>query len=108
MNGASLTGPDLYDWMALRRVSDGGVTKLGGCWLERGHRVPGYVTDALTALRQRGLVTLTDHEPGGMARAVLTENGTARFEHLCQSALGTSGRAVRFRRAAQGRDDTDL
>jgi hypothetical protein len=86
----SLTGADLYHWLALRRVSAGGVTKLGDRWRDHGHRVPDYVTDALTALRQDGLVTLTDPHPGGMARAALTDAGTARFEQLRQLALGIS------------------
>ncbi|MBV9139314.1 MAG: hypothetical protein JO115_00040 [Pseudonocardiales bacterium] len=29
-----LAGADLYDWIALRRVSGGGVVKLGEGWLE--------------------------------------------------------------------------
>ncbi len=86
----SLTGADLYHWLALRRVSAGGVTKLGDRWRDHGHRVPDYVTDALTALRQDGLVTLTDPHPGGMARAALTDVGTARFEQLRQLTLGIS------------------
>jgi hypothetical protein len=75
-------GADLYDWIALRRVSGGGVVKLGEGWLESGRRVPGYVTDALTALCQRGLVMLAD--PGPMARAALTDAGADRYESLCQ------------------------
>lgn len=63
VTGTSLTGADLQDWMALRRVSDGGVTMLGECWLEGGHRLPGYITEALTALCQRGLATLTAANP---------------------------------------------
>jgi hypothetical protein len=57
-----LTGADLYDWMALRRVSEGGVTQAGDCWLESGHWVPGYVADALTELLAGGLVALADQE----------------------------------------------
>lgn len=72
----------MYDWIALRRVSGGGMVKLGEGWLQSGRRIPGYVTDALTALCQRGLVTLADSDP--MARAVLTDTGTARYERLCQ------------------------
>ncbi len=41
-----LAGADLYDWMALRRVSEGGVAAVGDRWLDSGHRVPGYVADA--------------------------------------------------------------
>jgi hypothetical protein len=68
MTRAPLTGADLYDWIALRRVSGGGMAKLGDRWLDSGHRVPGYVTEALVVLRGDGLVTLADSQPGGMAR----------------------------------------
>lgn len=84
MSRASLTGADLYDWIGLRRVSGGGVAKLGDRWLEGGHRVPGYVTEALAVLCGDGLVTLADPEPWGMARAALTDVDTARYQQLCQ------------------------
>ncbi len=107
MNGTSLTGADLQVWMALRRVSDGEVTMLGECWQEGGHQLPTYITDALTALCQRGLVMLTEREPGGVARAVLTGNGTARYEYLSRTALGISGGIARSQGLEQGRDDPD-
>lgn len=77
-----LRGTDLYDWIALRRVSGGGVVKLSGGWWECGRRVPGYVAEALTALCQRGLVTLSG--PAPLARAVLTDAGVERYQRLCQ------------------------
>lgn len=90
MSGASLTGTDLYHWIALRRVHDGEVTQLGGCWRDRSHLIPRYVTDALDELLTGGLVTLADPDPmaEGMARVALTNAGAARFEQLCQTALG--------------------
>lgn len=80
-----LSGVDLYDWMALRRVSDGGVARLGEWWLDWGHRVPGYVTDALAELCRRELVVLRDPNPtaGCMARGALTDSGACRYEQLC-------------------------
>jgi hypothetical protein len=98
MSGASLTGTDLYHWIALRRVHDGEVTQLGGCWRDRGHLVPRYVTDALDELLTGGLVRLADSDPmaEGMVRAALTNAGTARFEQLCQTALGVPDAQFRF------------
>lgn len=84
MTRAPLTGADLYDWIALRRVSGGGMAKLGDRWLDSGHRVPGYVTEALAVLCGDGLVALADPESGGMARAALTDVGAARYQQLCQ------------------------
>ena len=84
MTRAPLTGTDLYDWIALRRVNGGGIAKLGDRWLEGGHRVPGYVTEALAVLCGDRLVTLADLQPGGMTRAALTDAGAARYQQLCQ------------------------
>ncbi|MGH3852878.1 MAG: hypothetical protein ACRDR6_05155 [Pseudonocardiaceae bacterium] len=85
-----MSGTDLYHWIALRRVFDGEVTRLDGCWRDHGHLVPGYVTDALNELLTGGLVTLADSDQtaGKIDPAALTNAGTARFEQLCQTALG--------------------
>lgn len=80
-----LAGAGLYEWIALRRVSGNGVARLGDCWLESGHRVPGYVTDALTELLAGGLVVLADQDPYGLRRAAITESGTARYEWLASN-----------------------
>lgn len=87
MTRALLTGTDFYDWIALRRVNDGGIAKVGHRWVESGLRVPGYVTDALTALCGTGLVTLAERDEEdewGMRRATLTDAGTVRYQRLCQ------------------------
>ena len=88
--GPSLTGADLYHWVALRRVSNGGITKLGERWLDHGAPVPGYLTAALTELSELALVTLVHPASGGASRVVLTAAGTDRFEQFCQVALGLS------------------
>jgi hypothetical protein len=90
MPGASLTGTDLYHWIALRRVFDGEVTRLDGCWRDHGHLIPGYVADALNELLTGGLVTRADPDPtaANTTSVALTNAGTARFEQLCQTALG--------------------
>lgn len=111
MTRAPLRGADLYDWIVLRRVSAGGVAKLGDWWLEYGRRMPGYVTDALPELCQRELVALSDPDPtaGGLARAALTHPGTNRYEQLCrqrQSALQMA--AVQFAAACAPRMGTQL
>jgi hypothetical protein len=79
-----LAGADLYEWIALRRVSGNGVARLGDCWLESGHREPSYVTEALTELLAGGLVALADQDPCGLRRAALTDAGTVRYEWLGQ------------------------
>ena len=74
-----LSGADLYVWKALHRVSGGPMTRLGGWWLESGCQVSGYVTDTLSAVAKRKLVTLAKAELWGKARAVLTDDD--RYSH---------------------------
>lgn len=84
---ALLTDADLYDWIALRRVNDGGIARAGDRWFDSGLRVPGYVTEALTALCGNGLVTLAEGDEWdvwAMRRATLTDAGTVRYQWLCQ------------------------
>ncbi|MGQ0717525.1 MAG: hypothetical protein ACT4NP_09465 [Pseudonocardiales bacterium] len=105
-----LAGADLYDWMALRRVSEGGIAKMGDCWLESGHRVPGYVASSLTELVAGGLVALADQDPYGLRRSALTDAGTVRYEGLRQlRQVALQGARPRFGTTCQraGVDDPD-
>lgn len=79
-----LAGADLYAWIALRRVSGGGIARAGGCWFDGGRRVPGYVADTLTDLREAELITVIDPDMSGMAGVALTDVGIARYDVLCQ------------------------
>lgn len=81
---SQLAGSDLYDWIALRRVSSGGVATKLGRWFESGRRVPGYVADTLAELRETGLIMVIDPGSSGMARVALTDAGIARYDILCQ------------------------
>jgi len=78
----TLLATGLYEWIALHRVNGDGVASWGDCWLDSGHRIPGYVTEALTELLAGGLIVLADQDPYGMRRAALTESGTVRYEWL--------------------------
>jgi hypothetical protein len=92
MTRAPLAGAEVYEWIALRRVSGGGVTKVDCRWLESGHRLPGYVTTALAGLLAGGLVILLNPDPAtGAARAALTNTGTDRYDRLRQKALQMPG-----------------
>ncbi|MGH3833848.1 MAG: hypothetical protein ACRDRS_25985 [Pseudonocardiaceae bacterium] len=89
MTQAPLAGAEVYEWVTLRRISGGEVTKVGDRWLESGHQVPGHVADALTGLLADELVMLLDPNPA--ARVTLTNTGTDRYERLCQQALRMPG-----------------
>ncbi|MGH3772781.1 MAG: hypothetical protein ACRDRW_15555 [Pseudonocardiaceae bacterium] len=87
MTRVPLAGAEVYEWVALRRVSGGEVVKVGDRWLESGHRVPGYLTDTLVGLLAGGLVMLADPGAEAMAWVVLTNTGADRYEWLCQQVL---------------------
>jgi hypothetical protein len=91
MTQASLAGAEVYEWVALRRVSAGAVTKAEHRWLANGHQVPAYIAGALARSLATGLVILLDPSAQGVARAVLTASGHDRYEQLLHQALQLPG-----------------
>lgn len=87
MTGAPLAGTEVFEWIALRRVSRGGVTKVGHRWLASGRPVPVCVADALTRLLASGLVIQLTPSAGDVSRAILTSIGHDRYEQLLHRAL---------------------
>lgn len=73
-------------WITLRRAHRGGVGNLDGWWLDSGHRVPGYVADALDRFTRTGLLALgeADLESCGVRRVTVTDTGCAEYLALCQ------------------------
>lgn len=87
MTQAPLAGAEVYEWVALRRVSAGGVTQADHRWLANGHRVPAYIAGALARSLATGLVILLHPSAGGVSRAILTASGHDRYEQLLHQAL---------------------
>ncbi|MFN2497000.1 MAG: hypothetical protein ABR608_14005 [Pseudonocardiaceae bacterium] len=87
-----LAGRDLIEWIALRRVSEGGVAtpEQGRWWLQNGLAVAGWLHDPLNDLVATQHVTLTPPDPDccGMRRATLTAAGWTRFAELTDLAEG--------------------
>jgi len=85
-----LTGTELLDWIALRRVCQGGVAMLGSHYLDHGQRVPCFLPEAFRRLADAKLTGLLnpDH-PGGLRRVVITLTGRARYQEL-SAARGPS------------------
>lgn len=78
-----LAGIELLDWLALRRVGEGGVAMLGSHYLDRGRRVPCFLPEALRRLAEGKLTELLDSDsPGGLRRVVITSRGRARYREL--------------------------
>jgi hypothetical protein len=95
-----LAGADLYDWMALRRVSSGGIARMGDHWLEHGRRIPGYIADALAVLCDNDVVSLAELDVWSMQRAALTDTGTVRYQQL--NRLQQTVRQLPAAESAQG------
>ncbi|MGH4008681.1 MAG: hypothetical protein ACRDTH_11105 [Pseudonocardiaceae bacterium] len=78
--------PGVAVWIALRRAHQGGMANLAGQWLDSGHRVPGYVADAMDELTGAGLLRFDEEDPDacGARRITVTESGCVHYVALCQ------------------------
>lgn len=74
-----LTGTELLDWIALRRVYEGGVAMHGSEHLDRGRKVPCYLPDAFCRLADAELSELRD--PG------LSQGATSGGAHALRASL---------------------
>ncbi|MGH3938992.1 MAG: hypothetical protein ACRDTG_10215 [Pseudonocardiaceae bacterium] len=78
-----LTGLDLLEWIALRRVHEGGVALHGSQYLHWGQKVPCYLPEVFDRLVETGLTEAL--EPGcssGLCRVVPTFRGHDRYQEL--------------------------
>jgi hypothetical protein len=82
----SLAGPELYEWMALRRADAGGMVWFEDRYYDGGRRVPCFLPSVFDELIETGLLMLADPNPDwpGRHRAVLTAEGRARFAVLSE------------------------
>jgi len=87
MTRVRLADAEVYEWIALRRVS-GGVARVGGRWVEGDYQGPGDVAGALAGLLAGGLVMLLDPAAGLIARAARTNTGTDRYESCVRGPCG--------------------
>ncbi|MGH3694887.1 MAG: hypothetical protein ACRDRX_13025 [Pseudonocardiaceae bacterium] len=79
-----LSGPDFFEWMGLRRVRRGGLTRREGIYYDRGNPVPGWlIPDILDGLLTDGLLELGEQE-SGMQQVTLTEAGLDHYRALCK------------------------
>ncbi|MGH3938799.1 MAG: hypothetical protein ACRDTG_09195 [Pseudonocardiaceae bacterium] len=78
-----LIGLDLLEWIALRRVHEGGVALHGSEYLHWGRKVPCYLPEGFSRLVETGLTELLD--PGcssGLRRIAPTSRGQERYREL--------------------------
>ena len=79
-----LVGRDLLDWIVLRRVSNGTVTRFVRVWCYRGRKMGDHLVPVLEWLLADGLIMFVSDDPAGQQRVLLTDTGCARFSELDQ------------------------
>ncbi|MGH3913629.1 MAG: hypothetical protein ACRDTC_09480 [Pseudonocardiaceae bacterium] len=80
-----MSDPDLYAWMALRRVTDGYLAKMAGAYFDRGRPVPEYLTEVFDQLIWTGLVAVAEGDTlWDLRRLSLTGTGKARYAVLSE------------------------
>lgn len=80
-----MNDPGLYEWLALRRVTEGGIAKSAGLYLDHGRPVPGHLIEVFDRLVWSGLAVVADGDPIWDVRRIrLGEEGRARYLALCQ------------------------
>lgn len=78
-----LTGSELLDWIALRRVSEGGVALHGPEHLDQGMKMPCFLPEAFSRLAAAELTEVRDPDfSGGPCRVMLTPAGRAHYQKL--------------------------
>lgn len=91
-----MSDPGLYEWIALRRVHDGGVAKSAGVYLDHGRPTPEYLTGVFDRLVWTGLVVVAEGDVlWELGRLSLTGAGQARYTALCQQRAGSPSDASR-------------
>lgn len=83
-----LSGTDLTDFLALRRVCgrpDSHLDQVADQYVENGRPVLPFIADGLTALLESGHVVLGEPDPasGGGRPVMVTAAGRDRYEQLC-------------------------
>jgi len=90
-----VSDPELYEWLVLRRVRDGGVAKSAGVYFDHGRPTPGHLAGVFDRLIWTGLVTVAEGNPiWELRRRSLTDNGAARYATLGERRQRQAGLAV--------------
>lgn len=84
-----MSDPGLYERIALRRVHDGGVTKVAGVYLDHGRPTPDYLTEVFDRLIWTGWAIVADGNPlWQLRRLSLTDAGQTRYAELSEQPPG--------------------
>ncbi|MGH3932723.1 MAG: hypothetical protein ACRDTF_22425 [Pseudonocardiaceae bacterium] len=80
-----MSDPDLYPWMALRRVDGGGMARAAGAYFDHGRPTPGHLTAVFDQLIWAGQVAVAAGDAlWELRRMSLTDTGKARYAVLSE------------------------
>lgn len=79
------------EWLALRRVHEGGVTRLGDRFFNEGRPVADYLAAAFDELIRCELLALGRATPSGQQQVCVTHAGQARYAELNSIGVREAG-----------------
>ena len=80
-----MSDPDLYEWMALRRIHNGSTAKSAGVYFDEGRPAPEYLARVFDYIIRTGLTDVDDGDPvWALRRMSLTDAGRRRYTELCE------------------------
>ncbi|MGH3940143.1 MAG: hypothetical protein ACRDTG_16220 [Pseudonocardiaceae bacterium] len=80
-----MSDPDLYPWLALRRVNNGGMAKSAGAYFDHGRPTPAHLAEVFDQLLWTGFVTVAEGDTlWALRRMSLTDTGKARYVVLAE------------------------
>lgn len=80
-----MSDPELYPWLAMRRVEGGGMARAAGAYFDRGRPTPGHLTGVFDQLIWAGLVDVAEGDAlWELRRISLTGTGKARYAILSE------------------------
>ncbi len=85
----------MYEWLALRRVHEGGATKLASHFLSRERPVADYLVKTLDVLVRTEHLALGRPDPSGAQHVRVTHSGHVKYTELNRQAMrSSSGRLM--------------
>lgn len=74
--------PEAMEWLALHRVHEGGVARLGGIYFNHGRPVSGALAAEFGRLIDSGLLALARPDLRGREQVCVTHTGQIRYTSL--------------------------
>ncbi|MCA1676690.1 MAG: hypothetical protein LC799_32475 [Actinobacteria bacterium] len=81
----TLSAAEHFEWLALRRVNRGGMTRCGTGFVDFGQPLGEFLAEVVGELVEQDLLEVGEVSPrDGLARVWHTDTGQARYAELCR------------------------